>query len=354
MMPVEQALVWSAAVVAAFAAAATLTTWLIPFLIRYGAIAPPGPDGYGRPLPRGGGLAIALVCLVGGLVASWLFPASRILLAAWLAPAAVVAGMSLLDDFQPLSPLLRLAVHGAAAVVVVAVAGPIREVSLGSFGRLEFGAAALPLTVFWIVGMTNAFNFMDGIDGIAGLTAAAVGGVLTLAAAEVGGVPAAVVAASLMAGSLGFLTSNWPPAKVFMGDIGSTFCGFTIAVFPLLVPPSARSGLVPIVVVAMWPFLCDASLTLVKRLLRRENILEQHRGHLYQRLVLAGWSHRGVAGLYGCLSLACGSLAVLPLVAPSLRVAAEGLAVAMMVVVPVSLLAFVQISEAGGGCRAAS
>jgi len=102
----------------------------------------------------------------------------------------------------------------------------------------------------------------------------------------------------------------------------------------------------------MWPFLFDAALTLLKRVIRRENVLEQHRGHLYQRLVIAGWSHRAVAALYGLLAAVCGSIAAAGVLAPPLRATADTMAAAVVVIVPVLLVTLVQTAEAGATCRA--
>jgi UDP-N-acetylmuramyl pentapeptide phosphotransferase/UDP-N-acetylglucosamine-1-phosphate transferase len=343
----QSPLVWLSAGVAGFAAAATLTTWLVPVLRRNGAVTAPGPDGNGRMVPRGGGLAIVAVTFIAALVAAWLDPAMQQAIAAWLVPAVVIAAVSLRDDFRPLPAVVRLAVHVAASVAFVAVVGPITEVAVPGFGEVRLGAAARPLTVLWIVGLTNAFNFMDGIDGIAGLNAVAAGVTLAVAAGLAGGNSVAIAGLAISCGGLGFLTSNWPPAKVFMGDVGSTFCGFSLAGLPLVLPAPARHAVLPVVALAMWPFIFDSGLTLLRRVVRRENVFEQHRGHLYQRLVIAGWSHRAVAGLYGLLAAVGGAVAVAPLVDPTLRAAAGNAAAAFLVVAPVLLVTLVQTAEAG-------
>ena len=222
-------------------------------------------------------------------------------------PAAAVAAVSLYDDCRPLSAVGRLVVHVLAAVAVVSQLGPIEEVSLGGLG-FRLGAAAWPLSVLWIVGMTNAFNFMDGIDGIAGLTAVAAGASLAVAAAAAGSEPVGLVAVALAGAAAGFLTSNWPPAKVFMGDVGSTFLGFSIAVLPLVVGPAGRPAVVAVAGLAMAAFVADAAVTLLGRIFRGENVFQTHRGHLYQRLVIAGWPQAAVAGLYGALATLGGAL----------------------------------------------
>ncbi len=327
MAAMQSALIWISAGVAAFGASATLTTWLVPVLAGHGAVTAPGPDGRGRLVPRGGGVAIVTVTGIAALVAAWLNPAMQPAIAAWLVPAAAIAAISLRDDFRPLPAAARLAVHVAGAVAVVAFVGPIDEVAIPMVGEVCLGAAAWPLSLVWIVGLTNAFNFMDGIDGIAGLSGAAAGLTLAVAAGLAGGHAVAIVGLAIASGALGFLTSNWPPAKVFMGDVGSTFCGFSLAALPVLLPAVGRQAVLPAVVLAMWPFIVDSGLTLLRRLVQRENVFEQHRGHLYQRLVISGWSHRAVAGLYGLLAAAGGAVAVTPLVDPMLRTAASTVAV---------------------------
>ncbi len=337
--------IWLSAAVACFAAAATLTTWLAPWLARRGAAAVPGPDGRGRALPRGGGLAIVVVVVGAGLVAGWLYPEARTALAAWLVPGLAVAAVSLRDDFSPLPALVRLVVHVAAAAVLVAAAGPVREVSLGGVA-IDLGLAAWPLTLLWVVGMTNAFNFMDGIDGIAGITAAATAAGLAVAAGAASAEPVVIIALAVAAGALGFLTSNWPPARIFMGDVGSTFCGFTLAAMPLVAPPQARAGVLAAAALALWPFVFDTSLTFLRRLLSRENILQPHCGHIYQRLALAGWSHRAVASLYGFLAATGGGIAAMGVVWPETQASAGRLAVAEIVLVPALLITLMQASEA--------
>jgi UDP-N-acetylmuramyl pentapeptide phosphotransferase/UDP-N-acetylglucosamine-1-phosphate transferase len=225
------------------------------------------------------------------------------------------------------------------------VLGPVTSVDLGAWGALRFGAAAWPLTLLWIIGLTNAFNFMDGIDGIAGITAVAAAGAIAAAAAALGAGSVAVTAAALAGGSLGFLTSNWQPARIFMGDVGSAFCGFMLAVLPLTLPADCVPVVLPVAALAAWPFIFDASFTILRRLRRGENIFQAHRSHLYQRLVIAGWSHRHVACLYGGMA-ACGSaVALAGVFDPTLRGTAEPVAAAVAVVEAAALLATVALAE---------
>ena len=137
----------------------------------------------------------------------------------------------------------------------------------------------------------------------------------------------AAVAAAFAAASLGFLSCNWQPARIFMGDVGSAFCGFLIAVLPLAVPREQVPAILPVAVLAMWPFIFDTAYTILRRLRNRENIFAAHRSHLYQRLTIAGWSHRAVASLYGGLSAMSAAIGIAAFLDPSLRQSADQAAV---------------------------
>lgn len=267
------------------------------------------------PTPSGGGLAIVGVVAAGGLLAgifAVVLLGSLNRLPHWWPfgiAALGVAAVGWVDDLRNLPQGIRLAVQAVAAAAVLLAFGPMVSVSLPGWGMVALGWLAGPLAFLWLVGLTNAYNFMDGIDGIAGSQAVLAGlGWAVLGALR--GEPEVTAFALLLAGaSLGFLTRNWPPARIFMGDVGSTFLGFSFAALPLLVDP-ADPHLFLAGLLLVWPFVFDTVFTLICRLLRGENILRAHRSHLYQRLVIAGWSHRSVTLLYAGLAAAGGILAV--------------------------------------------
>jgi UDP-N-acetylmuramyl pentapeptide phosphotransferase/UDP-N-acetylglucosamine-1-phosphate transferase len=182
--------------------------------------------------------------------------------------------------------------------------------ALPLLGPLALGWFGLIMTFVWIVGLTNAYNFMDGIDGIAGGQAVVAGLGWTLLGWLDHQPLVAALGLLLAASSLGFLGHNWPPARIFMGDVGSAFLGFTLAVLPVVAaqhnPRLAWAG-----VLLVWPFVFDAAFTFLRRLRKRENVFAAHRSHLYQRLVIAGYSHRFVTLLYIGLALAGAVLALL-------------------------------------------
>lgn len=262
-----------------------------------------------NPTPRGGGLAIVAVVLAGVAAAAGggavgVFSG----LALCAAGALLVALVSWADDVTRLPIAARLLVHVSAAALALAGAGA--WLTLGSaLPRTGAGSAAgWALALVWVVGLTNAYNFMDGIDGIAG-SQAVVAGLGWVALTWGSGRVETWLGLLLAAASLGFLVHNWPPAKIFMGDVGSAFLGFSFATMAVLgARHDPRLGLAGVLLV--WPFVFDTSFTFLRRLRKGENVFRAHRSHLYQRLVLAGYSHRFVTCLYGALAVVGMALAL--------------------------------------------
>lgn len=209
-----------------------------------------------------------------------------------VAGALTIAALGLADDFWTLSAIVRLLVQAVVAAMVVAFVGAL---PLPWFAPNSW--SAFWLTVFWVGLLTNAYNFMDGIDGIAGAQAIIAGIGWTIVAFLAGSSDIAALSLMVAAAGGGFLVHNWQPARVFMGDAGSGFFGFLFGTLPLLAPPG-RVSLVWCGLLLMWPFLFDTGFTLVRRASRLENILAAHRSHIYQRLVLTGCSHREVTLVY--------------------------------------------------------
>ena len=172
-----------------------------------------------------------------------------------------------------------------------------------------------------MVGLTNVFNFLDGIDGIAGAQGVVAGISWMLAGwyLKLGFI--SILGALLAGGCAGFLVHNWPPAKIFMGDVGSAFLGFVFGVLPLIALQELPRDSNPVViarlpvfaVLVVWPFVADGSFTFFRRLVKREPVWKAHRSHLYQRMVQAGWSHAAVATYYGLWAIVC-SIAGLSLI----------------------------------------
>jgi UDP-N-acetylmuramyl pentapeptide phosphotransferase/UDP-N-acetylglucosamine-1-phosphate transferase len=217
--------------------------------------------------------------------------------------AVLIIAISGWDDLRSLPNRLRFAAHLLAACIAVWGCGYWATIALPGLGNVTLGLAGLPVTILWIVGLTNAYNFMDGIDGIAGGQAVAAGIGWAVLGWLTGQPLVSILGLLLAATNLGFLGHNWPPARIFMGDVGSAFLGYTFAVLPVIAaqhnPRLAVAG-----VLLVWPFVFDAAFTFLRRLRHRENVFAAHRSHLYQRLIIAGYSHRFVALLYIGLALA--------------------------------------------------
>lgn len=285
--------------------------------------------------PRLGGVAFAPVLLGGLLLIGWGQPDLAVDLrsvAILAAVGLVVALVSLADDLRSQPAWLRLVMHLAAACSVALVLRTVPVIDAGPFGVLALNApASAALTVLWIAGFINAFNFMDGIDGIAG-SQALVAGAGWVVFGVLLALPFLTLVGALLLGTAGgFLIHNWSPARIFMGDAGSALLGLLLATVPWTL---GRPDLWLASVLLVWPFAFDSAFTLMRRALRGERLWEAHRSHLYQRLVISGWSHRAVAGLYASLSglgVACGvallvgSTAVTPIALGGLVVAALAL-----------------------------
>ncbi len=273
---------------------------------------------HATPIPRTGGLAI-LASLTAGL----LLELSRTFLVGardtfqsaqggWiLLMLLLVVVVSLWDDWTELPPGLRFLVHGIAAAGVVLGAGlTIDVIAVPRLWVLALGGLAVPLTVLCLMWMTNLYNFMDGMDGFAGGMTVLGFGFLGYLAWSGGDAFLAVLSLLTVGAAAGFLIYNRPPARIFMGDAGSTLLGFLAGSLSVL---GIKRGLfdfwVPVLIFS--PFIVDATTTLFRRLLRGEKIWQAHRQHYYQRLVLLGWTHRKTVLVEYCLMLACGLSAVL-------------------------------------------
>ena len=235
--------------------------------------------------------------------------------AEWRALAVGTAALALLivDDLrQPLSVAQKLSLQALAALAWLALGPRLEVMELPALGAIDLGMWSWPLTALWLIAAMNAYNFMDGIDGITATQtiAAGLGLCLCLAAVQSPAAPLGLLAAAAAAG---FLVYNLPPARVFMGDVGAHALGLTLGGLALA---AQRDGL-PFWMAALVLGCClyDTSYTLVRRALRGENVLQAHSQHLYQRLVRGGWSHGQVDALVlavnvglvaGVLSLAQG------------------------------------------------
>ena len=332
--------------VAAAVVAAIVTRRLVIWALARGIVdVPNARSSHGRRVPRGGGISLVIVASVVAVFVAVMTGGGRPRILGAVVPALVVAAVSWADDIRSLPVRTRLVVHVLAAIGATLALGPARRLDLGACGVVEAGVLAWPLTLLWIIGLTNAFNFMDGSDGIAGITAAAVGAGVAAASAACGDGPVALVASAFAGACIGFLTCNWQPARIFMGDVGSTFCGFMLAALPLATRPDCVGEMLPVAVVPLWPFIFDTSFTLLRRLWSGQNVVRAHRTHLYQRLLQAGWSHRGVACLYGGLAAFGAAVAVTPVLDRDVGCAGHQFVAATLLFIAALLVGLVTVVE---------
>jgi len=262
------------------------------------------------PTPRTGGVAIVTGILAGGLVLLFATGDGFARELRWLGGlAALVAVVSNLDDRRHMAIGYRLAVHIAVSVLLIVAGMSIRSLSLPEFAYVLSPAMAPVVTVLFTVWMINLYNFMDGMDGFAGGMTAIGFGALAVIGWWNGGQLFAAANLTVAAAAVGFLAFNFPPAKIFMGDTGSSTLGFLAAGMSLW---GDASGFAPlwISVLVFSPFIVDATVTLLRRLMRRERVWEAHKTHYYQRLVQLGWGHRNTVLLEYGLMVTCAGSAV--------------------------------------------
>ena len=258
------------------------------------------------PTPRGGGLAIVVLVLVTGFWSAWETGLSRGLI--YIVGGLIIAWLGWRDDLHSLSPRIRFTVQGFVAAISIYGLGYFKAVTIPMLGELQLGVIGIVITFLWIIGLTNAYNFMDGVNGMAGGVALSAGLGWMWLASNMHNALAFWVALAITASSLGFLGHNWSPARIFMGDVGSTFLGYSFAVLPLIASDRGGDALL-LGTLLMWTFIMDAGVTFIGRLIRRENVFAAHRSHLYQRLVIAGYKHETISSLYILLTLMAGILA---------------------------------------------
>lgn len=270
-----------------FAASLLATLGLIPLLRKHGVLdVPNARSSHIAPTPRGGGLGIIIGLSAGFLIAALMgSPLPRVEL---LVAAALIALMGLIDDRRGLSVQIRFAFQIVAAAVVVARTGGLMRLPLPSPLDISLEFLAVPVALVWIVAVTNLFNFLDGIDGFAGVQGVVAGIGIALLGPGTAFVPAGLAVAGAC---LGFLIFNWSPAKVFMGDVGSGGLGFLLAALPFELLPAERGKAVFAFSMCLWFFLSDGLFTIARRLAQGEKVWTAHRSHLYQRLTGTGLRH---------------------------------------------------------------
>ena len=188
----------------------------------------------------------------------------------------------------------------------------IHSISLPFLGMVQLGIVGYIITFFWIVGLTNAYNFMDGLNGMAAGQAVITSLFFCFISFNQGSTFVYIICYTIIAGSLGFLVFNFPNAKLFMGDVGSAFLGFvfsTLAIIAALYDHSHTSLFV--IPLLMFNYIYDTTFTFIRRLINKENVFAAHRTHLYQLFNRLGYSHAAVSCFQFCICIAQGMGAII-------------------------------------------
>ena len=336
-----QSLMQSIIIIAGFAAAFAASYYGVEAFRRWSLRReivdhPNDRSSHREPTPRGGGAVILVITLC--LFTAFSVAYSGVFPWGFLAGAIIIGAASWLDDLFSVPSYLRLAAHFIGAGLVMLQFGPFRYIYLPivnyEFATGIFGSI---LTLLFIVWLVNAFNFMDGIDGMAALQAA-IAGLGWLIYGSAVGLPSTAFLGGVAAFScIGFLIHNWQPARIFLGDVGSSFLGFTFASASLIAASEVPnlSGKLPIIgTLFVWLIFLDAAITFLKRLIGKRPFWRPHREHFYQRHIISGKSHASVSKIYGLASSFITGITILALLGDgNLEIAAFASAVILPILV---------------------
>ena len=315
-MLTRQVLFMIFAFIVSFAFTFATTPLVRRFAFKIGAIDIPKDNRrmHKKPTPRIGGLAI----IFGFTVATLCFAQPSRQLYGTLAGAAIIAVMGVIDDCKNLPAKLKFVIQIIAALVVV-FAGDIK---IDVFTNPNFLSdnpywvlpewLSVTLTVIWIVFITKAVNFIDGLDGLAAGVSAIMSISLVFISIRVGEYSIAILGIALMGSCFGFLPFNFNPAKIFMGDTGSTFLGFmlaTLSIQGVFKSYAVISFAVPLLILGLPLF--DALFAMIRRILRGQSPMTADRGHLHHRLVDMGFSQKQTVFILYAISGVLGITAVL-------------------------------------------
>lgn len=256
--------------------------------------------------PRGGGLAIVITFFIGMSAIYWFGDATHIkqnYMLGFIVSSILIALISFYDDIQEKSAQFKLLSHLIAVAVVLYSGIVLDQLALPIVGYINLSWAGYLISLLWIIGLTNAYNFMDGLDGLVG-GVTAIASLFFMAICYYGGSHFVYISSyTLLAGSLGFLVLNTSPAKIFMGDIGSTFIGFTFASLAIIAARYDNSHISFFVVpLLLFNIIYDVIFTLIRRWMRGEKLTEAHRSHLYQLMNQIGYSHLEVSLTHYCMA----------------------------------------------------
>ena len=270
---------------------------------------------HSKAIPKSGGIAIVVTFVLGMFAIYYIGTVTHInyiLFFGFTFSALLIAIVSLFDDINYKSFVIKLGSHFVAASILIAFGIIITDIHLPFWGFIESFWIMYPMTLLWVIGLTNSFNFMDGLDGLSGGTAVIVSlffGYITLMQ---GSIFTYIICYTIIAGSLGFLVFNFPPARIFMGDVGSGFLGFVFAAIAILASNHDHSHTSFFVMpLLLFNFIFDTFFTFIRRFLNGDNISQAHKTHLYQLLNQLGFSHKKVTLIHYMMSISQGIGAII-------------------------------------------
>ncbi len=334
----SEAILYVLLALALAAVVAFASTPLVKVLsVKFGAVDVPKDNRrmHDHPIPRMGGLAI----FFGFLVAMLLFVPLDTAKKGMLLGAAVIVVLGVLDDKYALPAIPKFLVQIMSALIAVLAGNEIKVLSnpniFSSNLVWELGALSVPITVIWIVAITNAVNLIDGLDGLAcGVSTISAATMMVIALLVSEELDVAVMMAALVGACIGFLPYNFNPAKIFMGDTGATFLGFimaTVSVEGMFKQYALISFVVPFLMLGLPIF--DVCFAVVRRVSHGQNPMAPDRGHVHHRLIDMGFSQKQAVGVLYVISAILGLSAVVLATSGALKAMVFLLAMAVAVAV---------------------
>lgn len=255
--------------------------------------------------PKSGGISIVVTYLIGMSVIFFVqedLHTEQKYIGGFVFASTLVATIALYDDITQKSFIVKILSQLVSVIIVLWSGIVIDELALPGVGYVTLGWVGVPLSFLWIIGLTNAYNFMDGIDGLMGGVAVIASLFFMVISFHQGSQFVYITCYTILAGALGFLFLNFPPAKLFMGDVGSAFLGFTFATLAIIAARYDESHTSFLVMpMLLFNVIFDTTFTFIRRLIQKKDVTKPHREHLYQIMVRLGHTHMEVTLLHYCM-----------------------------------------------------
>ncbi|MCH7536074.1 MAG: undecaprenyl/decaprenyl-phosphate alpha-N-acetylglucosaminyl 1-phosphate transferase [Bacteroidetes bacterium] len=273
-------------------------------------------------IPRAGGIAIVITFFIGMLAIYFLGDSTHIkkgYMQGFIFSSLLISAISFYDDIKSKSAIFKFISQLLAVLIVLWSGIVLDKMDLPNLVTVDLEWGGYLLSLLWILGLTNAYNFMDGLDGLIGGVTVIAGLYFMVITYYQGSHFVYISTYTLVAGAIGFLILNIPPAKIFMGDVGSIFIGFTFATLAIIASryDSAHTSFL-VMPLLLFNIVYDVIFTMVRRLLKGENITQAHKSHLYQLMNQSGYTHLEVTLTHYCMAFlqGLGALWMVQIVGP--------------------------------------